>query len=108
MTTLWTQRSSSETPTETRRVRTPIGLLALTRHRHSASLTLTVAAGRAIGTHTDRAIDGRDLDAALREQRATIAGLCERHGLARIDVYAPASHGGAMVESYEIADEIAE
>ena len=78
------------------RYRTPIGLL-IARGRRGA-LTLTIAAGRARGTHSDASIDGRDLMATLREHRATCDELMDRHHLAQIEVFAPAAHGGFTVE----------
>ena len=82
--------------TTARNYRTPIGILT-----SRGSLTLTVAAGRARGTHTDVAIDGRDLADALASQRAICEEWAARLGLAQITVYAPEKHGGHTVDVVE-------
>lgn len=104
MSNTYREINSAESPIARRRVRTSIGMLTLARGRHSAGLVLSIAEGRARGTHTDSPLDGPALYAAIADQRETLAALCERHDLARIEVYAPASHGGCMVEDYEIAE----
>ena len=89
---------SHETPSGPRRYRTPIGTLTVIARGRRGELTLTIAAGRARGTHTDESIDARGLMATLREHRATCDDLMDRYHLAQITVFAPASHGGFTVE----------
>ena len=98
--------------TTIRNYRTPIGILRVSRKglrgRLVGALTLTIAAGRARGTHTDRPIDGRDLYETRKEHRAICDEWIDKLGLASIEVYAPARHNGHTVEVIEVDDDPAD
>ncbi len=90
-------------PTSTNRksIRTSLGLLTYGVRGRGGALTLTIAAGRDRGTHTDSPIDARDAADLHRELSSLCEELMDAHHLSSIEVYAPDRHGGHQIEMIE-------